>query len=185
MQWREVMTDQKIVPPIDPALLPAREKLAKELGQIDGQINNRIEYIIDLKEKTFKRKCGYFWYHYGAGEGDAGDLEQSLNGDQVSPVIEYYRSENIGKTERTAANILLRDGSLWYLDEGFPIRWLYEAFEEELTNGKLAYEDKEAKDTEKLKQKKELKKQKEAELAKSAQAKLTKEELKALKSSLK
>lgn len=148
-------------------------KKYNELQAISKIVEDRTHYIMMFIFKLFKFKEDYYWYFYGAGEEETGTPWKYFkdNKKSLSTCIHGNYDELV---------IILNDGSEWGLEDGIPVRWLYEDFEEELIEGKKKWKDKIAnqskKDAENLKLK-ELKKQ---ELLKSALKKLTKEELDAL-----
>ena len=161
---------------ITPDIIQKRKEMAKELALLDGKIVNRIGYIIKTIYSTFHRKLKY-WYVEGAGENEIGDINKIICGDSIETWrlhIEPYHQENL--------IIFDRGNILQYLPDNIPIRWMYEDFENELISGKEKYEVREQEEKLKDKTKKELQKQKKAELIAIAKAKLSPEELKALRS---
>lgn len=80
--------------------------------------------------------------------------------------------------------IITKDGGEWAWDSSIPLRWLFEDCEEEIINGKTLYDAKLKKKKEEAIVKKTLKKKLDETLAVQAKAKLSKEELAALKRTL-
>lgn len=167
--------------PIAPQLLADWKKLYSETSKLENQICNRIDYIVKTVFKTFGAKLST-WYFYGAEEGEMGDLNRALYTDYFSVITELVRDRN-GNYNHIDMVILLKDGSEWGFEGEYPTRWLFEDFEEELIEGKKKYQEKVQEEKNKKKEKDLLKKQKNELLVEKAKAKLTKEELKALKSS--
>ena len=164
------------VKPINQEMVKEAEELAAKAGKLEEKIVNRIHYIMTSIFKLFNKKTAY-WYFYGAGEGEVGDLWSHFDKDSISIVIDNCPGESMV--------ILLKDGSEWGFDDSIPTRWLYEDFEEELVEGKKKFIEKTS-DLEAARIDKALQEKEEAKkLAVRAKAKLTKAELAALKKSLK
>jgi hypothetical protein len=141
-----------------------------------NKIEERCDYII---RKIFI-SCGggvEYWHFNDAPEGDQGSLHRALDADSVSnftvETLRYYDEDH---------QLLARldDGSLVELYNGFPLRWLYEDFEDELDRGKKRYEKEQLDAAAKNKEEKAAKKREKEKLKVSAAAKLTEEERKAL-----
>ena len=163
------------VKPITPFLLEEAEDLANRAGLLEQQIVNRIHFIMTSIFSLFNKKRAY-WYFYGAGEGEVGNLWDNIDKLQVNVIIDECPGD--------AMVILLKDSSEWSLDDGFPTRWLYEDFEDELVDGKAKYELKEVQWKAEQKIKLQNIKKEQEKLAKAAKSKLSKEELQALKRTL-
>lgn len=160
---------------ITPELVAEAEDLASRAGSLEEKITDRLHYIMLNIFNTFSKKDAY-WYFYGAGEGEVGDLWRFYHEDSISVVVDNCPGESMV--------ILLKDGSEWGLDDGIPTRWLYEDFEEELKQGKKKYEEKEAQRKLDAANKRKQSKEEAAKLAKIAKSKLSKKELAALKATL-
>lgn len=157
------------VKPISPKAVAEAKELVAKVGKIEQEIINRIDYIMSFAFYLFNKKdcC---WYFYGAEEGEVGNLWRGYQDETIDTAVECS-GEMV---------ILLKDGSEWGLTDSIPTRWLYEPFEDEMTKGKEAYEEKIERKKRAAKAQK-LKKQKaDKDLAEKAKAKLSKEELAAL-----
>jgi len=154
-------------------------KQYQEFSKIEGQIVDRVDYILRTIFSAFSKRLDY-WYFYGAGEGEIGPikLDSWMKYEQVDGIVlEPYPSKDFG--------ILLKNekGQLkyeWGLKEGFPSKWLTEDFEVELIQGVAAYKDSELQKKAKANAKREENKKKKAELVKTAKKKLSPAEKKAL-----
>lgn len=166
--------------PITQELFSTWEKLSRETSKLESQIEKRIDYIVRTVYKTFNNKLST-WYFYGAGEGEMGNMKLAIDKDSFYIIVELERDRD-GRYNSKEMVILLKDGSEWELEGEYPARWLFEDFEEELIQGKKKFEEKLEEKAKKKKEHALAQKQKKLALAESAKAKLTKEELKALKS---
>lgn len=166
------MTKIDVVNAISPDLLEKASVLQKQLAKMESDIIDRCNYIMTSIFKLFDKKSAY-WYFYGAGEGEFGDFWDNYHKDYV-----HIIADNCPGKEMV---ILLKDGSEWGFSDGFPTRWLFEDFENELIEGKSLYEKREAERQEASKKKREEKKIKVKAIAEIAKSKLSKEELAALK----
>jgi hypothetical protein len=157
------------------------ERLHKEISSLESQMEDRIDYIIRSVFKEFGNRLST-WYFPGAEEGEVGSMKYAVDKDYFTvetDCLERYESSKSGYKEMT---ILLKDGTRWSFEGMYLTRWLFEDFEEELVQGKKKYEEKLEEEAKKKKERALARKQKKVLLAESAKAKLTKEELKALKS---
>jgi hypothetical protein len=161
--------------PLTTALVANAQELAKQSGILDEQIINRIHYIMVSVFNLFKKKDAY-WYFYGAGEGEVGNLWSHYGSNEISIVADNCPGEEMV--------IIDKFGDDWGFGDSIPTRWLFEDFEKELTEGKLKYEQKELDRKAKQKAMSAEKKQEDLELIKIAKKKLSKAELAALKRSL-
>lgn len=153
---------------------------AKKLSDsLEDQITSRIDYILRFLYKTFGGELDY-WYFPNAEEGQVGDLYKYTDANSVNQFV----FEEVKAPEEI--EILDKNGKYYSLFDGneIPIRWLFEDFEQEVIGGAAAYKEQEKKKLELKKEKFKLKKEEQKALAESAKNKLTKEELKALKSTL-
>ena len=161
--------------PIRQAVVDEYWKYFRLAGKFASQIEDRIDYII----KRIHQEAGIslnYWYFDDAPEGDQGSLHRALN--KIS--ISNYTTDTRGNGPMAELIILLNDGRIWCLWDGFPTRWLHEDFEKELVEGKAAYLKKEADKKAAAKAKRVAKKAEKEKLKASAAAKLTAKEKKAL-----
>jgi len=168
--------------PITQKLIDNWQLAATEAGKMEGQIINRIDYIVRTIFQTFNHKLDC-WYFYGAGEGDVGDLLRHYDSDEINIITELARNKG-GGYDSIEMVILDKEGNEWGFDSSIPTRWLFENFEQELIDGKRLFEDQQI---ERKKNQKELSAKKKLEdqaLATAAKAKLSKKELAALRRSL-
>jgi hypothetical protein len=168
--------------PITQKLIDNWQLAANESSSMEGEITNRIDYIIRTIFDTFNKKLDT-WYFDGAGEGDVGDLLRHYDENEINIITELSRNKE-GVYDSIEMVIIDKEGSEWGFDSSIPTRWLFEDFEQELIDGKKLFEEQKA---ERKKNKKELSAKKKLEdqaLATAAKAKLSKKELAALRRSL-
>lgn len=167
----------KIIPvkPITLELFKEAEEAARQAGKLKEKIVDRLHYIMTSIFKTYGKSSAY-WYFYGAAKGEVGDLWEHVHEHYIWVVIDNCPGEGL--------LAVLKDGSEWDFQDAIPLRWLYEDFEDELAEGKKKYKELEVARKEAEKVKRQKTKQENAALAKSARAKLSKEELAALKTML-
>lgn len=149
-------------------------KRYKELEEISKTVEERTHYIMMTIFDLFGFKGDYYWYFSGAHDEETGVPWYGLKYNKTRLETNIYG-------EARPAVIILKDGSEWGLEDGIPIRWLYEDFEQELINGKKEYEQRLILKKEQEALKKEQEKQNAQNLKTSIQNKLTKEELEYLK----
>lgn len=167
-----------------------KEKIAKETfakwqdlnnqaGALEGGIIDRVDYIIHKIFAVFNNELD--WWDF-PGDGDrceGGRLSDAIRHDDdifcFTAETREYLKEKV---------ILLKDGSEWGFDNEFPTRWLFEDFEEELIEGKKKFEEVKIERAKQALLKKKTKKEKDKILVEQAKAKLSKEELAALKKNL-
>jgi hypothetical protein len=148
-------------------------RLHRETGVAGGKIEKRIEYVLRRIYQEFDAEIDY-WYFSDAPEGDVGSLHKALGQQDVTNyIIEpmTYGKEMV---------IKLDDGKYAEFGYGFPIRWLYEDFEDELTRGKVAHEQEELDKKAAKAAARAARKAAKERLKASAASKLTTEEKKAL-----
>lgn len=160
----------KIEKPITKDIVSEASELANKAGALEDIITNRIHYIMESIFNTFKANAAY-WYFYGAGEGEQGDFWRQYSDEEICVVVDRCSDELI---------ILLNDKTEWSLCSSIPTRWLFEDFEEELKNGKIAFEEKILQKKKDQKTKAATLKANKAKLVAEAKKKLSKEELKAI-----
>jgi len=157
-------TTKNKVAPITQELVTKCEKLRRELGSFQKGIEDRLDYIIRTVYQAFGYQIQYWWYE-DAEEGELGSLWRAFSQFQIEGI-------SVGAEVTKEMVILLKDGSEYELTYSVPTRWLFEDFEDELLQGKKAYEEKLEQERVTNKKKQHAKKEKK----KQALAKLTKEE---------
>lgn len=166
--------------PISKSDVEKWQLVSNEASLLEDVITNRITYILTKWFEAFGGTVNT-WYFDGANEGEIGNLFEYMNNDIIWNIrvdMEIYPKSN----DRSAFVIIDRFGSEYQWQNEIPTRWLFEDFEQEIFDGKTAFEEAEKHRKEKSKLAKSMSKKKQRELAEQAKAKLTKEELKALKS---
>jgi len=115
--------------PITKKFVADWEKSRNATKKLEKQIIDRITYICEqIYHEIAIEKPFSTWYFFGAGDGggDVGPID--ISGDDVSITMEPY-SEMV---------CIIGDNE-WDLGEGFPTRWLFEGFEQELKDSRAAY----------------------------------------------
>lgn len=151
--------------------LDTAKKTYKEWSKIAYQYTSRIDFVIRKICELFGRELDWWDYTNCGHDGEEGNLK-----------IDMIDSETIQLQGNVPGGdmVAIIFGSEWdFSNLEFPVEFLYYDFEEDLKNGIERYKDLQAA---KAKTKKPSKTK---ELIESAKKKLTKEELKALKSNLK
>ena len=166
--------------PISPFAVSNWKEVKKQADKVEGQIIERLDYIIHFLHKTFGVKLGT-WYFYGASEGGMGEL--CYEDDAINVVTELDRSSD-GEYHSKDMAIIDKNGDEWIFDSDIPTRWLFEDFENEVIDGKAKYEVVKKAKQEKEKAKRLQKKEEAKKLAETAKKKLTKAELAAIRKSL-
>lgn len=164
--------------PLNPHLLTATREAYNKYTALEDQITGRMDYIINTVLALYGSKLHY-WYFYGAGEGEIGPMLNHIDDESFRVIIDYYTRPQ--KFDITSVVIIMKDGSEWGFEDGFPTRWLFENFEQELIEGKKKYENEVVAKAEARKAKQKLQAEKKKNLIKSAKSKLSREELRALK----
>lgn len=174
------------VAPLEPSFVKEAKEKNKELDCYSKKIENRIHYIIMKLYNVFNVK-NYYWKSINANEGEQGDMFEAIS----NQFGNYLNIEHgIGRfTSRVSLGdclIIDKNGKMLapldqYQDSdadifGIPIRWLYEDFEQELVDGKAAYDAKLQAEEDAIKNKDNEKKK----IIKSVKKKLSKEEREAL-----
>lgn len=142
----------------------------KSYESTEQVIVDRMDYILHTVFEEFGNDFGS-WYFHDAGEGQMGHLTW----DETDLVMEFYQPKI--KNEMIFID---KGGDEYRFDQSIPTRWLFEDFEEELSDGIKKYQEKESQRVKKVLSVKDATKK----LAESAKKKLTKEELAALKKTL-
>lgn len=146
-----------------------------EISLLEDEITDRITCILQTWLNVFGKKL-HCWYFDDAEEGEVGDLIRHFSDEEISGMIIKMPTEHaFGLT------ILDKYGKPLSLNGSIPTRWLYEDFEEEIVQGKAAYEARNKEKKEQNKLLKQAKKREQLELIKSAKSKLSPKEIKALK----
>jgi hypothetical protein len=165
--------------PITKDQIKAWEKSYQETSNLEEDIQERIGYIIGVWMKAFGGKLTTWWFD-GAEEGQVGTLIDHINEDSIYSIYTQCDTEPKSNDDHDMV-IIDKDDNEYGWQSEIPLRWLFEDFEQEIIQGKILYD-------ERLKQKKEnsvikksLKKKLDEALATQAKAKLSKEELAALK----
>lgn len=162
---------------ITPEYLNEYKQKQEEADWYKGAIVDRIDYIL---KSIFDFEGGSlnYWYFDGASEGEVGDFSYAMGDNEIYNII--TEGNPFGK----GYNYILKDGKVWKYEGSIPSRWLFEDFEEELVKGKESFDRREEEQKKKKKEASESKKIKNQMLAEQAKAKLSKEELLALKQTL-
>lgn len=155
---------------LSPITLSNWLELQKNSSSLEGKIINRIGYIVRKIHEFFEDELSWWDFPGDGKRGEGGLLINALN--NITDEI-LFQSEINGRSYKTYV-VILSDNSKWDLSGGFPRRWLFENFEEELIEGKEKFEIAEKI---RLQEKNKM-------LAAQARAKLSKEELAALKKEL-
>jgi len=147
----------------------------KAVGPYHEKIVNRINYILRTTYKEFGGEID--WWDFENYDGNAYTLEQCLGKTEVSNLDVRVKGSWRDLEELI---IKLDDGDYCEFTYGFPIRWLYEEFEDELSRGKATQEKEVAAEKKAKADKKAAKKAAKEKIKVTAAAKLTPEERKAL-----
>ncbi len=142
-------------------------------GEVQGLVIDRVDYIIGKIAEVFKSEVEWWSYPNSTKENSMGNLNDAYNDD-------CFQFEGSFNKDIKDWVIILDEGEECDLNCSFPIRWLYENFEEELINGKKELEQKLAKQKKDKVKKTLLKHSAKKKLLESAKSKLTEEERKAL-----
>jgi len=164
----------KKVPAFTKEFLYDTAKKTEELEKNAKEIFKRCTYIISYIFSVFNVKNHYFWFNDNDSYYEF-DMVLSLYKNKYNTIFYSTGSKSLGKSPSDCMIIDCNEdeADVW---QSFPKRWLFEDFEQELTNGKNKFEEK-IKAQEILFKTKESKKK---DLISSAKKKLTKEERKAL-----
>lgn len=164
---------------ITPEFMSQWEALSNETGKMEEQIITRIDYIIRTYFKIFDGNVDY-WYFEGAEENQEKNLIECIYNDFINSIFLMEKPSS----KSNSLCFIDKNGNIECWSSRIPTRWLYEDFEGEIIIGKRLYEDKMAAKKEKAKLSKAQKAIKTSELVETAKAKLTTEELKALKQAM-
>lgn len=136
------------------------------------KITDRANYVIRKSAELFGGKIEWWDWTNGAGETDGHFNPDWLKDDYIS----VDGDTKGGNCEWVA---ILKNGE-WELRLVFPTRWLWEDFEQELTDGIKKYKEQKLHKIEMEKKKKIARDSEKKKLLEAAKSKLTKEERKAL-----
>jgi hypothetical protein len=164
-----------IAEPINQTILSHREQAKSVLKSLDTVLENRITYIVQQICKAYKTEL-HTWqfFNYDYEDSSVGDFGRACYVDYINVHITVVNgNNNLGSLSND--KIILKDGTTWGLDH-IPLRWLFEDFEEELTQGCKTYLEQ----LEKEKELKNIQSKNKKDLIKSIKSKLTPEELKAV-----
>lgn len=164
--------------PLAKDLLEKWELAMDEAGYLEHQIINRVTYIIEFWFQTFGAKVTN-WYFDEAGEGMVGDLIDNLNPNSISNIYTDCKPHPKGDMV-----IIDKHGDEYIWESEIPIRWLFEDFEDEVTNGKKLFEEKELTRKSKKKELSLAKKAEDEKLIAEAKKKLSPQELAAIRRAL-
>lgn len=142
---------------------------------ITEKISVRMNYILNFCVGKVGGKVSWWdWRNGGDGDDSApGDFMHSYSSTALDINGEWTNGDRM--------IFIDKDGGEWGIEYGeFPIRWLFEDFEDEYTNGLKLYKKKLEEQSLKAKGRRIRNSQKKKELVASAAMKLTKEERKAL-----
>lgn len=139
-------------------------------SKLEANIRKRIGYVLDVLMKTFGTKM-IDWYF---SDDDYPDLFDNVSRRYINSIIVETESDPNDGYQLT---IIDKNGKEWNWNDSIPLRWLYEDCEKEIIDGKALYD---AKLQNKLDQKLSQF-TKTHVIADRAKAKLTPEELEALK----
>lgn len=155
------------------------ENSLAETSRLESMINDRIEYVLSIWFEAFGGKV-INWYFNDASEGSLGDLSKNM---YPSAIVSIYVDCNPEPkpNDNNSMVILNKFGHEYGWESEIPRRWLFEDCEEEIKQGKILFDQKLIQKKANAAVKKSLQKKLDAALAEQAKAKLSKEELKALK----
>jgi hypothetical protein len=166
------------VKPITRGLVSEWNIASAEVGKMENQIVDRIDYIIRTWFQVFDSKLDY-WYFDGAEEGQVGDLKNHMDSYNISNIWTECKKDCSHEMV-----ILDKNGDEYGWESAILTRWLFEDFEDEIINGKKLYLEKEIERKAKKKIASAQKKIEDTLLVEEAKKKLSKEELAALKRNL-
>lgn len=148
------------------------EKAKEILGAKESKVIDRIDYILRSIYTTFGCEVNSWWF-CGAPEGELGDLSRAIGRETVSGwEVRLDKDTN-------SEMIIMLEGCEYDLWE-FPKRWLFEDFEEELSEGYKAYIKHIEEKKKRSKARREARKKEKKKALEAAKKKLTAAERKAL-----
>jgi hypothetical protein len=163
------------IKPLEASIMEEWKEKRVVVNKIEKTIIDRIEYIIAKAASICNiSRNSFTWYFYGAEEGGMGSLSENITKDDVSYCVEFDRDKSWNDME-----IAVGKGS-YAMTDGFPTRWLFEDFEDEMKAGRKKFLEDKVKKQEEAKAKKAASVEKKKKVAEEAKKKLSKEELKAL-----
>lgn len=143
------------------------------LQKMQGKLSDRMNYIV----KTIFRTCGgkLEWWDW---KNDDPNYRSEIVQPDINEFYGFIKYYSVGSLKNDM--IIAKDGQEMIIRDEVPIRWLWEDFEEELTNGLAEKKRREELRKEHGEQKALEKKEKNKELRKQAMSKLSPEEMSAL-----
>ncbi len=156
---------------LDPSIIGRHRKACDQLYSVENECTARIDYIMNFIFKAFNKKLGA-WEYNGNSSQSSGSFESDMFEDQFT-VWSSPELPNEGL-------FLDKDGGEWGLYDGIPSRWLFEDFEDELTNGIVNLQKRNADKKLQAAKRAVVKAEEEKALIESIKEKLTPAELKAL-----
>lgn len=163
--------------PLQSDILEKKKYFEAQLAPINQDIIDRLDYILKKIGEVLGGAKIKNWWIDGAEEGELGDINKIIYKDRIECSCIYF---DVSLNDANKDYGIIINGKEWGLDESFPIRWLFENFEEELIEGRKKYISKQSEKEKLQAKKKELSKQTNDYLINSAKSKLSKEERKAL-----
>ena len=168
--------------PLDESIIQNWSNFRSKAYVLEEEIIDRITHIIEVWFEAFGGSLST-WYFDDAAEGTVGDLQRYMDNSSIS-CIHTDAKRDLKPNCGYEMVIIDKFGKEYSWQSEVLTRWLFEDFEQEIINGKKAFDDAEAGRKEKAKQAKVKKRESDQVLASKALAKLTKEELAALKRTL-
>lgn len=149
--------------------------IRKESERLEARIIERMSYIIHKSCQMFGNSVST-WFFEDVSEREVGNVCNAIIGTEFTPSLIF---SNI---KHSSMCVILNDESeINLIQDGFPVRWLFEDFEREIAEGKEKYRQKEITRNTELNRLSEEKRIRQLELVKSAKEKLSREELEAVK----
>lgn len=144
--------------------------LKEQLKPIEESIEYRCNYVVKEIVKIFHKK--FDWW----------DFDNSCEDERGHFDPDYIQYEVVGTSIAGCINMIaiLKEEGEWDLAQGFPLRFLFEDFQQEVIDGRELYKKKEEEENKKAQELKKLKAFENEKIKEAARAKLTKEERKAL-----
>jgi hypothetical protein len=123
----------KKVKALDKAVMTELKEAQKQVEKVNAKINKRIHYILDTIFKTYGKKLKAWWFMDAPFDthGTLRECAGFVEGLCTMPDMDWDWA------------MILGEDTIHLMDEGFPSKWLYQDFEQELKEGKAAYEAKE------------------------------------------
>lgn len=168
-----------MIKPITKDLVDKWDDAVCTASQLEQEIINRVNYVISVWVSAFGGKLTNWWFS-SADEGEMGHLADHMSKDSIYSIHIECKPQPKPNDEYSMV-IIDKDGSEYGWESEIPLRWLFEDCEDEIVKGKALYDQKLIKKKEAAALRRTLKKKLDTALAEQAKAKLTPEELQALK----